>query len=254
MKLLSRFSDQARVRINRKTNNFKSNEVFNPFYGNVRDTTLLSSNSNIHNTLYFNRTNSIFSMDYTYQNSLSKSLLASGFDAREQIYHEFNFRWNIKKKYSIESSSQFGNKTVNADYTTGRNYDLNYFLIKPSFIIQPSTSFRFSIDSRYSEKKNVAGETSFVNELGFQMKYNQANKGSFQAAFSYLSIKYNGAENSALGFEMLESLKPGDNFKWNASYQRSVSKNLQISIQYNGRKSENNKIIHSGGMEVRAFF
>ncbi|MES2587542.1 MAG: hypothetical protein V4622_01100 [Bacteroidota bacterium] len=254
LKLLSRFSDQARVRINRKTNNFKSNEVFNPFYGNVRDTTLLSSNSNIHNTLYFNRTNSIFSMDYSYQNSLSKSLLASGFDAREQIYHEFNFRWNIKKKYSIESSSQFGNKTVNADYTTGRNYDLNYFLIKPSFIIQPSTSFRFSIDSRYTEKKNVAGETSFVNELGFQMKYNQANKGSFQSAFSYLSIKYNGAENSALGFEMLESLKPGDNFKWNASYQRSVSKNLQISIQYNGRKSENNKIIHSGGMEVRAFF
>jgi hypothetical protein len=254
LKFISRFSNQSRLRINRKTNNFKSNEVFNPFYGNVRDTSLLSSSSNIHNTLYFNRTSSIFSMDYGYQNSLAKTLLATGFDARAQIYHEINFRLNILRKYSIETSSQIGNKTVNADYTSGRNYDLAYFVIKPSFIIQPSTFFRFSLDTRYSEKKNVDGETSFVNEIGFQMKYNQANKGSFQATFSYLSIKYIGAENSALGFEMLESLKPGDNFKWNAGYQRSVSKNLQISIQYTGRKSETNKTIHSGGMEVRAFF
>ncbi|MFT5582230.1 MAG: hypothetical protein ACI9G9_001495, partial [Psychromonas sp.] len=59
---------------------------------------------------------------------------------------------------------------------------------------------------------------------------------------------------SAVGYELLESLKPGVNYTWNLSYQRSLSKNLQISIQYNGRKSEENLAIHSGGMEVRAFF
>ncbi len=53
---------------------------------------------------------------------------------------------------------------------------------------------------------------------------------------------------------MLESLKTGNNYTWNLGYQRSISKNLQISVQYNGRKSETNKTIHSGGMEVRAFF
>lgn len=254
LKFLSRFSNQARIRITHKTNNFNSREIFNPFSGEVSDTTLLSSSSNIRNTLYFNRTNSVFGMDYSYQNTQSKTLLATGFDARAQYYHEGNFRWNIKKKFSLESSAQFGRKLVNADYTSGRNYDLDYFLLKPSFIIQPSTSFRFSLDSRYSEKKNVAGETSFVNEIGFQMKYNQAQKGSLQAAMSYISIKYHGDQNSPLGFEMLESLKPGNNFTWNAGYQRSISKNLQISFQYNGRKSSSSKFIHSGGMEVRAFF
>jgi len=53
---------------------------------------------------------------------------------------------------------------------------------------------------------------------------------------------------------MLEGLKPGVNYTWNVGYQRSISKNLQLSVQYNGRKSEGNKFIHSGGMEVRAFF
>jgi hypothetical protein len=69
-----------------------------------------------------------------------------------------------------------------------------------------------------------------------------------------VSRGYDGIQNSALGFEMLEALKPGINYTWNIGYQRSISKNLQISIQYNGRKSEGNKTIHSGGMEVRALF
>ena len=49
-------------------------------------------------------------------------------------------------------------------------------------------------------------------------------------------------------------LKPGTNYTWNISYQRNVSKNLQLSIQYLGRKSENSRLIQSGTMEVRAFF
>lgn len=254
LKFMSRFSDQARVRIMRKTNDFESNEVLNPFYGRVRDTSLLSSSSTIRNTLYFNRTSSIFALDYVYQNTAAKTLLATGFDARQQIFHETNLRLNIRKKFSIEGSYQTGSKLVSADYTSGRNYDIRYSLVKPSLIYQPSTSFRFSINGRYSDKKNTGGETSFVNEIGFQTKYNRAKKGSFQAAFAYISIRYNGDQNSALGFEMLESLKPGNNFTWNAGYQHSVSKNLQLSFQYNGRKSEGNKFIHSGGMEVRAFF
>ncbi|TNE56066.1 MAG: hypothetical protein EP338_00435 [Bacteroidetes bacterium] len=254
LKALSYFSDQMRVRINRKTDSFETNEVLNPFSGEVRDTSLLSSGASVRNTIFFNRTSSIFACDYTIQRNQSKVLLASGFDAREQRFQEWNIRWNIQKKYSLEASVQHGNKLVQADYTTGRNYDIRYTFVKPSFIIQPSSSFRLSFDGRYHEKKNVAGETAFINEFGTKMKLNRVKKGSFQANASMIVIKYSGESGSALGFEMLESLKTGNNFTWNASYQRSISKNLQISIQYAGRKSEGSKTIHSGGMEVRAFF
>ena len=75
-----------------------------------------------------------------------------------------------------------------------------------------------------------------------------------QANFKTVNVTYQSDPNNALGFEMLEGLKPGVNYTWTAGYQRSISKKLQISIQYNGRKSELNKVIHSGGMEMRAFF
>ena len=251
--VLSRFSDQARVRVNRKTNTFNS-DSFNPFAAEVRDTTLISTNSNVRNTLYFNRTNSIFGAEYVVQDVRSKTLLASGFDARLNSYQEGSFRWNIIKIFAIESTVQWGRKSVNADYTTGRNYDLKYYFVKPSFSYQPSTSFRLTLETRISNKLNVEGEKADVKELGLKLKFNQAEKGSLQAAVAMVDIKYDGNPGTSLGFEMLESLKPGKNFTWNAGYQRSISKSLQISIQYNGRKSETNKTIHSGGMEVRAFF
>ena len=69
-----------------------------------------------------------------------------------------------------------------------------------------------------------------------------------------VSLKFNGESNSATGFEMLNALKPGINYVWDFSYQRLISKNLQISIHYNGRKSEGSTIIHSGNMEIRALF
>jgi len=37
-------------------------------------------------------------------------------------------------------------------------------------------------------------------------------------------------------------------------FQKNMSNNIQISINYNGRKSEENKAIHTGSMQMRAFF
>jgi hypothetical protein len=38
------------------------------------------------------------------------------------------------------------------------------------------------------------------------------------------------------------------------SFQKTLANNLQISLNYIGRKSEGNKAIHTGGVQVRAFF
>ena len=257
LKFLSRFSDQARARIHRKTDYFDGVNAFNPFVTNISDTSLISTNSNIRNTLFFNRTSNIVGAEYTFQDIRSKSLLASGFDSRNNNFHEVSVRWNIQRKFTIKVSGKMGGKEARADYISGRDYNLAFYYLEPSLIYQPNTVFRITLDGRASEKKNaelLGGELSSVLEMGSTFKFNQLEKGSLQGGIKMVQIRYTGIQNSALGFEMLEGLKPGVNYTWNIGYQRSISKNLQLSIQYNGRKSEGNKMIHSGGMEVRAFF
>ena len=256
-KFISRFSDQARVRISRKTNYFTGVRAFNPFVTEVEDSNLISTNSNIRNSLFFNRTSSVFGMEYNIQNVQSKTLLASGFDSRSNRFNELGLRLNLKKKFTLKLNARKGEKAAEADYTSGRDYRLNYLFLEPSIIYQPNTVFRTAIEARYSNKVNaleLGGEESVVYEIGIDAKLSRREKGILQVNARLLNITYDGQQNSALGFEMLEALKPGINYTWGLGYQRIIANNLQVSVQYQGRKSEGNRSIHSGGMEVRAFF
>ena len=87
-----------------------------------------------------------------------------------------------------------------------------------------------------------------------EIRYNQSEKGSFNLRTDFLTISYNDVESSPVAYEMLNALKPGYNYTWNISYQRNLTGNIQISINYDGRKSPNSKIVHIGGAQVRAFF
>lgn len=257
LKALSRFSTQSRFRIERKTSAFDGVNAYNPFYGRVENNAIISSTSVMKHTLYFNRTNNIGGVDYSYENSQSKTLLATGYDGRARFSHELTGRLTFVKKYTLQTIYEIGQKTSNVDYTTGRNYRLNYWDLKPSFIYQPSTSMRFSLDARIARKQNAVefgGEKAAIFDMGITGKFNQLQKGSLQGQLNVVRINFNGDSNSPLGFEFLEALKLGTNVVWSFGYQRSISKNLQLSVQYNGRKSQGNKTIHAGGMEVKAFF
>lgn len=257
LRYLALFSDQARLRINRKLNAFDPNTAFNPFAARIDDNSLISASSTIRNSLFFNRTSSVFSADYTYQDVRNKSLLASGFDSKRNASHALAIRWNIRTKFSLEAKAESGQKTSIADYTTGRNYDYKYQTLQPSFIFQPSTNFRCSLDGRIAQKNNsvtYGGDQCSILEIGSSLKFNRSEKGSLQGEVKVVRMNFTGNASSAVGYELLESLKPGTNYTWNVSYQRTISKNLQLSINYLGRKSQGNRMIHSGGMEVRAFF
>jgi hypothetical protein len=253
-KIASLFSDQFRMRMHRKTNYFDAVESINPFASGVLDDGLISTIYSLRNSLFFNRTGSVLGAEYVFQDNQSKTLLASGFDARLVRYHELNARLTVKRAVILEAMLQQGIRALKADYTTGRDYEISYYTIKPVLSYQPSTSIRFSLESRYVVKKNKTNEQAIVSELTLRTKYNQSEKGSLQANVSYIEIDFKGIANSALGFELLESLQPGKNSTWNFSYQRTVSKKIQLTCQYTGRKSQLGKFIHIGGMEIRAFF
>lgn len=257
LKILALFSDQARIRINRKLNAFDPQTAFNPFATNVQAEQLISTGSTIRNSLFFNRTSNVINGEYTFQDVRSKTLLASGFDSKQNTFHSWILRWNLSNKWTIEGKTEIGRKLSLADYTAGRNYNYDYQNYQPSLIFQPSTNLRLTLDGRFTTKYNLVqfgGETCKIQEIGSTFKFNQTDKGSLQGELKMNQMNFVGNINSAVGFELLESLRPGTNFTWNFGYQRNLSKNLQMSINYLGRKSEGVRFIHSGGMEVRAFF
>lgn len=256
-KFLCHFSNQASFRIDRKTNEESEKTAYNPFITSINEATLVALNSSIRNTVFYNRSHPKFGLDYTYQKLDGKSLLTSGFDSRSIEQHELRIRWNLNRKFTFISFQEIGTKSNSSDYTIGRNYMLNIMSIKPKISFQPNTAFRVSLLNETSKKQNAldfGGEVAEILDVGAELRLNKATKGSLTMLLNYIVINYNGDVNSSLGFEMLNGLKNGSNFTWTANFQRTLANNLQISLNYLGRKSSQNKAVHSGGIQVRAFF
>jgi hypothetical protein len=255
--VLSKFSDQARLRMQRKVNEFDLQSAFNPFYSTISDVNLLSSSLNVSNSLFFNRLGKVFTAEYQVLLSDTKNLLANGQDARSQKSQEVLLRWNVRPTFSVETAAKQGGKSSFVDYTIGRNYEYAYQQFQQSFIYQGSTNSRYALIARISKKQNdiqYGGETCLLRELGITWKQNQTEKGGFQGELKWIQLDYTGTSQSAIGYELLESLKPGRNYTWGVSYQRTLAKNLQMTIQYSGRATGNSRTIHNGSMELRAFF
>jgi hypothetical protein len=110
---------------------------------------------------------------------------------------------------------------------------------------------------KFTNKQNI-GEGGFqktnISDYALEIRYNESDKGSFNLRADFLTISYNDIESSAIAYEMLNALRSGNNYTWTISYQRNLTGNIQISINYDGRKSPNSNVVHLGGAQVRAFF
>ena len=230
--------------------------TFNPFKTNINDSSIVTINTQYRETVFFNRSNPIFGLDYTLQGNNNKNLLSIGFDVRNLSEQIIKSRWNIAGQYSVLLEFKQGNKTSENEAATERNYKINYTSIKPEFGVQFSNQLRCNIFYTYQIQKNLnfTNELAEQNKLSAEMKYNAAGKSSIQGQLNIVYNSFNGNSNSAIAYEMLEALQKGRNITWSANWQKTIGPSLQISVIYDGRSSENAKVIHAGSMQARAFF
>lgn len=256
-KLLSRFSNQTVYRVDRKVTNSNFEESVNPFNKLGFDSTLVSLNSNIRSSFYFNRLDPKFGLDYTFQEPRSRQLLTNGYESRSNYTNSIRVRYAVTRTLQLGVEGNKGLKTNRSEYFNTRDYHISYTEIEPKITYQPGVSFKLLLSFKQTEKINNLNDSNQVllnHNYGIELRFNEAEKGSISARFNYLKINYSSSANTPVAFEMLDGLQPGNNITWNLGYQRTLANNMQINFNYDARKSEGNKIIHTGGVQVRAFF
>jgi hypothetical protein len=112
----------------------------------------------------------------------------------------------------------------------------------------------------YNHKQNTTGflEQSTNHTITTEAKYNVLSSSSITARFSFNTIDFNfapgGTSNSTVGYIMLDGLQPGKNYLWNLEFTKRLSGNIEMTVQYDGRKPGDARVIHTGRATVRAIF
>ena len=185
-----------------------------------------------------------------------KNLLSVGSQENSNRSHQLQYTHLYEKNWLIN----FGSKTINSDMASenysARNYNLNGYQLAPKISYLFSKNASWDLFYEYQSKKNKIGslESLAQSRFGTSFNYSSEKKLTLNGEFSLFDNRFIGNGLTPVAYEMLEGLQPGSNVTWRLLIQKNLTDYLDINLNYQGRKSENSDAIHTGNIQLRAYF
>ncbi|MDP4249645.1 MAG: hypothetical protein Q8918_05980 [Bacteroidota bacterium] len=255
-KLLSNLFLQTSLQLNQKQQATGFVQL-NPFKSPLNDTSLITRSSVLVNSFSVNKLNPKWGFDISNNQNSSKALLTYGYQTQSIKEWNLRTRWNLSRSFLFTSMWKKGTNYLLTNSTNfdNSNYSVNQYSVEPDISYTQRANLRITLGYKYSAKKNeevYGGESYYSGALNTDAKYNIVQSTSLQAKFTYSNIHYTGATNSTVSYIMLDALLPGKNYLWNLDLTKKLGNNLELSIQYEGRKPGEGHTIHTGRASLRA--
>ena len=255
-KFLSNLYLQSSLQLNQKVQASGFMQL-NPLKAPLNDTSLITKSSVFVNSFSFNKLDPKWGFDISNNQNTSKALLTYGYQTQSTRGWNLRTRWNLSKSFLLTSTWKKGNNYLFTSSTNfdSSNYSVNQYSVEPDLSYTQKANLRITVGYLYTAKKNdpaYGGESYYSGALNTDAKYNLVSSTSLEAKFTYSGIHYTGNTNSTVSYIMLDGLLPGNNYLWDLDITKKLGSNLELSIQYEGRKPGEGGIINTGRASLRA--
>ncbi|KAB1068305.1 hypothetical protein F6U93_06280 [Tamlana haliotis] len=253
-KFWSHFYNQTSFLIDRKIERHADSFNLNPF-GDTSDE-LLGLQRNFRNVFFFNRGKQRYTTSYTYLENSTRNILTIGFIENNLSSHQLNFNHKIATNWLINMLSAFNTNESKSENYSSKNYNLDESVLNPKLSYLFNTNSSFDIFFQNTQKTNTIGngETLKQQKYGTAFSFGTSQKSAVNGEFNYIANNFEGDANTPVAYQILEGLQPGTNFTWSLLAQRKLTKFLDLNLSYFGRKTETSKTIHSGSVQLKAYF
>jgi hypothetical protein len=250
----SHFYNQTTFLIDRKQQNDGQNINLNPFQSGSENQ--LALQSNFRNQLFFNRGRQHYTVSYSFSGSELKNVLSFGSIAQKSYAHQLNFTHKIQQQWLLNFQFNVDNNKSESENYSSKNFELDQILINPKISYLLDDNKRFDVFYQFKQKENLINDNEYLKQhkLGFSAVMNQNTSSSISAEFNYFSNAFEGNANTPVAYQMMEGLQPGTNFTWSLIAQKKLTKFLDLNLNYFGRKTETSRTIHTGTVQLKAYF
>jgi hypothetical protein len=162
----------------------------------------------------------------------------------------------IQNQWLLNLQSNLDEIRSESENFSSKNYQLTQSLLSPKISYLLDQNKRFDVFYQYQKKDNSVGslEQLVQEKYGCSFTLTQNQKAAVTGEFNYFSNIFSGNANTPVAYQMMEGLQPGTNFTWSLVAQKKLTKYLDLNLNYFGRKSETSRTIHSGTVQLRAYF
>ena len=253
-KALSHWYNQLQVLAQNNKKRSENLLNINPF--DLTDSNVLNMQYNLRNSLIFNRGKAHYTTSYIYTNSKQKIAQSFGSQENNLKMHQLVFQHKIKENWQLGLTAEQTQNSTASESFTNRNYRINQKVIAPHIAYFFNKSHWLKSTYSATSKNNEIGDLESLNQQQLSLNYQFINKKqtSFSAEFKVLKNQFTGNNYSAVGYQMLEGLQPGNNMTWTMLWSYKVNSYLFLNLNYNGRSNTFSRTIHNGNVQLRANF
>ncbi|MGV6829077.1 MAG: hypothetical protein ACWA45_06730 [Flavobacteriales bacterium] len=253
-KFISHFYNQTSFIINNKVKRTSSSFNINPFKDNGEND--LGGSNIFKNTVFLNRGKQKYTANYTFIYSKNHQFFSLGLLQSILKSHQLQWQHKLNSFWLSQLKLQQAINKSNSENFSSRNYELESYLIQPtiSYLVSPQT--KFDVFYQYQNKENSIGDREALKQqkIGFSFSYAHTQKIALSGEFNYIDNVFSGSSFSPVAYQILEGLQPGTNFTWRFLFQKKITKYLDMNLTYSGRKSKSSNTIHTGSVQLRAYF
>ncbi len=253
-KFWSHFYNQTSYLVDRKINREENTFDLNPFAD--ADDRQLALHKSIRNVLFFNRGQPHYSTSYTFLSNTSRTLLSIGFQENKLKSHQLNFNHKFEESWLLNVKGSLEENMSLSENFFSRNYQIDETRIKPKLSYLFNENARFDVFYQYTSKDNTIGnrENLLQNNFGIAFTYNNAQKVALNGELNFFDNAFQGNANTPVSYQILEGLQAGKNFTWSLLAQKKLTAFLDLNFNYFGRKTQTSKTIHTGTVQLKAYF
>jgi len=253
-KFWSHFYNQTTFLIDRKDKNNSESIRLNPFHTTEEEQ--LALQSNFRNQLFYNRGKQHYTVSYSYSESKARNVLSFGYVEQYTLSHQINFSHKIQNQWLLSLQANADQNRSESENFSSKNYQLKESLLSPKLSYLLDDNKRFDVFYQYQKKNNSIGDMEQLSQekYGVSFTLTQNQKAAITGEFNYFSNTFSGSPNTPVAYQILEGLQPGTNFTWSLIAQKKLTKFLDLNLNYFGRKSETSRTIHTGTVQLKAYF
>ena len=156
--------------------------------------------------------------------------------------------------FSFATKSTYGAQY--AENYASKNYEINSYQLNPkiSYLFNKNASWDFFYEFQNKQNRLSDQERLQQSRLGTSFSYASDLKFTMNGEISIYENQFKGDASTPVAYQMLEGLQPGKNMTWRLLLQRKLTDYLDLNLNYQGRKTETSQTIHTGNVQLRAYF
>jgi len=204
--------------------------------------------------LFKNKPDLSFRFRYLQNNKLNQ--YSNGNEVGNFIERSLRVRFRMVKE--IRNQTDYVNQTDNLSSETNSNRTrmLSINTLTSDFSYRPiqniEVGFKVSASESIDNLPESPTKLSSNSQL-IRFTYSFTNKGRLRLEAERSELTDNGTENQ-IPYEMLRGKVVGINYFWRVNFDYRLADNLQITLNYLGRKQGADSIVHNMRTEARAYF